>query len=596
MTDLPQTDAASKEADITSTVHHAETSDQDLGFETAADNLPNNYYRSIYFCGTMVACGASFGSGVGGFALAAAILTVINADIGPSAYLDWVALSYTLTVSIGLLLVGRLSDLFGRRYFFISGAALGLIGCIVCATAQSISTLIGGTTLIGLGAAAQISVVFVTAELVPVRHRFLANGFVYIWATPFTGMGPSISYAFVTYYGSWRPCYYLMIGVNALALACWVLFYFPPNFHMKHPGQRVLGYIKRFDIVGLVLFVGGLLTFLMGLSWGGTLHPWKSASVIVTIVVGAVALIAFGLWETYANLSEPLVPVRMLKNFEWFSIVMVLSISVTVYYAFSILWPQMVFGLYETDLIRGGLLCCLVGAGTNLGQLSSGLLGRRLGNQRWQFVTGTVLGGAFLGGVACVSPTNLTTTAVLITLGCWALGYTDSVGLAMAGIVIDDQRDIGTAVGLAGSIRNTISTIGTAVYTVILSNRLAQTIPAEVPPALVSAGLPSSSVADFITAYASGSAAALAAVPGINSTILEAGTFAYKHASADAYRTVFLSTIAFSGVAIIFAFFTADGTKRMTRDVAATLHQRSNVRLVGEGRNEAMYENKTETV
>lgn len=161
--------------------------------------------------------------GVGGFALAAAILNVINADIGPSAYITWVALSYTLTVSIGLLLVGRLSDMFGRRYFFISGSILGLIGCIVCAVAQTVGTLIGGTTLIGLGAASQISVVFVTAELVPVKHRFLANGFVYIWATPFTGMGPSISYAFLVHTGSWRGCYYLMIGMNALAATCWIL-------------------------------------------------------------------------------------------------------------------------------------------------------------------------------------------------------------------------------------------------------------------------------------------------------------------------------------------------------------------------------------
>ncbi len=150
-------------------------------------------------------------------------MTVINADIGPSPYLLWVALSYTMTVSIGLLLVGRLSDLFGRRYFFVAGSTLGLIGCIVCAVAQSVPTLIGGTTLIGLGAASQISVVFVTAELVPVRHRFLANGFVYIWATPFTGMGPAISYAFLVYHGSWRGCYYLMIGMNALAVSCWLL-------------------------------------------------------------------------------------------------------------------------------------------------------------------------------------------------------------------------------------------------------------------------------------------------------------------------------------------------------------------------------------
>lgn len=56
--------------------------------------------------------------------------------------------------------------------------------------------------------------------------------------------------------------------------------------------------------------------------------------------------------------------------------------------------------------------------------------------------------------------------AVLITPGSMALGYTGSVGLAMAGIAIDDQKDIGSAVGLAGCVRNTISTVGTAIYSV----------------------------------------------------------------------------------------------------------------------------------
>ena len=49
------------------------------------------------------------------------------------------------------------------------------------------------------------------------------------------------------------------------------------------------------------------------------------------------------------------------------------------------------------------------------------------------------------------------------TLGCWALGYTDSGSLAMAGIVIDDQDDIDTVMGLARCIRNIINTIGTVV-------------------------------------------------------------------------------------------------------------------------------------
>jgi MFS family permease len=59
------------------------------------------------------AIGASFGCGVGGFGLAAPVLSFINADIGPDPNVSWVSLSYLLTNSIGLLLVGRLSDLFG---------------------------------------------------------------------------------------------------------------------------------------------------------------------------------------------------------------------------------------------------------------------------------------------------------------------------------------------------------------------------------------------------------------------------------------------------------------------------------------------------
>lgn len=54
--------------------------------------------------------------------------------------------------------------------------------------------------------------------------------------------------------------------------------------------------IKRVDFVGVILFVAGLLLFLMGLSWGGSVYPWKSAHVIATIVVGFGVLIAFVAW------------------------------------------------------------------------------------------------------------------------------------------------------------------------------------------------------------------------------------------------------------------------------------------------------------
>lgn len=55
--------------------------------------------------------------GVGGFSLAAPILATTNTDIGPDPNYIWISLVYTLTCAIGQTLIGRLSDLFGRRWF-----------------------------------------------------------------------------------------------------------------------------------------------------------------------------------------------------------------------------------------------------------------------------------------------------------------------------------------------------------------------------------------------------------------------------------------------------------------------------------------------
>ena len=83
------------------------------GFVTDLDKLPNGYYRSSFFVGTMFAVGIGLSAAVGGFGLAAPALALINSEIGPDPNISWVSFVYTLTLSIGLLLVGRLSDLFG---------------------------------------------------------------------------------------------------------------------------------------------------------------------------------------------------------------------------------------------------------------------------------------------------------------------------------------------------------------------------------------------------------------------------------------------------------------------------------------------------
>jgi hypothetical protein len=161
----------------------------------------------------------------------------------------------------------------------------------------------------------------------------------------------------------------------------------------------------------------------------------------------------------------------------------------------------------------------------------------------------------------------------LIFIGCFFIGWNESICLTNSTILVRDQRDIGVAGGTAGSVRAALSAVFTAIYSAILSNRLSETVSSEVPPAVIDAGLPSSSVTQFIKALTAGTASALDAVPGVTAQIIAAGETAYKQANADAYRTVYLSTIAFSGLAVILSIFAPNTEKLMTGQVAATLHR-----------------------
>ena len=92
--------------------------------------------------------------------------------------------------------------------------------------------------------------------------------------------------------------------------------------------------IKKFDYIGLFLFTGGLLLFLIGLNWEGSLYPWTSVHVVSTITIGAPTIVAFLCWETFAKVEEPLIPIRLFANLPWVALIFVLAIVVTVYYAF----------------------------------------------------------------------------------------------------------------------------------------------------------------------------------------------------------------------------------------------------------------------
>lgn len=120
--------------------------DEIHGFEADFNTLPKGYYRSPFFLGTFLAVGLAIMCGTGAFGFAAPILGIINADIGPDNRYVWISLVYNAVLSVFLSPIGRLGDIFGRRYFFIGGSIVAIIGSVVCLTAKNIPTMVSASS------------------------------------------------------------------------------------------------------------------------------------------------------------------------------------------------------------------------------------------------------------------------------------------------------------------------------------------------------------------------------------------------------------------------------------------------------------------
>jgi MFS family permease len=137
----------------------------EAGFEENAEKLGRSYFLTSSFIGSFLAIGLGFWAGNAGFAYTGPILPIINADLGPDPSVQWVALVHPVGLSIGMTIVGRLGDLFGRRWFFIGGAFMALVGTLISALAVNLNMLIVGAMIKALAASTQLSVYYAMVSL-----------------------------------------------------------------------------------------------------------------------------------------------------------------------------------------------------------------------------------------------------------------------------------------------------------------------------------------------------------------------------------------------------------------------------------------------
>ncbi|KAF2024793.1 MFS general substrate transporter [Setomelanomma holmii] len=489
-----------------------------IGGELA--DMPKGYFRSVNFIGTVIAvCTGSICAYLG-WVLPANTLALINQDIGPSPNLGWVGTVWILGSAVGFLLVGRLSDIFGRKWMVIGTTVLSIVGNIVGATAHSIETLIAANACNGVAAAGQLSFGIVLGELVPNKQRGPIVTLVFMSSLPFAVFGPIIARKFIdSTAAGWRWSYYLGIIFGVITIALYQFLYHPPTYNQLHVnGKTKWQAFKELDFVGIFLFIAGCVLFLIGVSWGGQVYPWTSAHVLCTIIIGIFTLFAFGLYEQYLCHTIPLMPPRLFKDVGFVAIVVAACIGAMVYYSMTIVWPTLITTVYTPDVIAVGWQSSVVGGGVLLGQFVGGLALSYLPKVKWQCITLAVLATAFVGSLAALGPDTHTFVITMGVLGCFVIGWIDNITFPGVTLVIEPQ-DIGLATGVLGSIRALGGAVAQAIYVSILTNKSAQFIPSMVTPAATNAGLPASSLPALFQGLTLGN---FTAVPGINTQIIAA--------------------------------------------------------------------------
>ena len=228
-------------------------------------------------------------------------LPSIREDFGGSIEsLEWTVNAYTLSFAVFLITGAALGDRFGRRRIFVLGLSGFTVASALAALAPSIEALVAARAVQGLGAAMVTPLTLtLLSEAFPGRRRGLALG---VWAGVSglgVALGPFVGGAVVEGI-SWQWIFWLNVptGLVLVPLAARML-------------SESFGPGRRLDLPGVALVATGLLGITFGIVRGQPLG-WGSATVLVSLGVGAALIAAFLIWETRAE--EPMLPMRFFRS------------------------------------------------------------------------------------------------------------------------------------------------------------------------------------------------------------------------------------------------------------------------------------------
>ena len=404
----------------------------------------------------------------------ATTMPLIIADLGGFDRYTWAATSYMVTATLAFPIVGRLSDIYGRRLFMLLGLAIFAVGSILLGFSESMTQVVIYRAVQGVGGGTVMTCCYVSvADLFHPTERGKFHGLLSaVYGVSFV-VGPILGGFFADAL-SWQWAF-LVIGLAAFPVLLLTALVFPK------PGSRTEN--RELDLTGMIVLVLAVPPLLIALSSGGVQYEWGSPLILGMLLFSLAMIGLFVAIE--ARAESPIVPLSLYADpVVSLSVVVMLLASFGMYGSvlFLPLLFQVAFGYSAAE--SGGLLVPMLLGMVVGGVVAGQVLSRTSGLYRIQAL---VCAGLMTAGLFLLSTLGATDGVVL------SLIYIVIAGLGIGGIVatlsIGVQNHVpfgvvGAATSALQFYRSVGGVMGLAVLGLLLATRFSSSLEEATPEAV----------------------------------------------------------------------------------------------------------------
>lgn len=375
------------------------------------------------------------------------------------AQVAWSMTAYTLALATVIPMTGWAADRFGTKRLYMSAIALFVVGSVLCSLAWDVSSLVGFRVLQGLGGGMllPLGMTIMTRAAGPHRvGRVMAVLGIPMLLGP---IGGPILGGWLIEVATWQWIFLINVPIGIAAL----IYAF--NALPKDAPEPS----ESFDWFGMLMLSPGLATFLFGVSSIPEEGTVAAPRVIIPAVIGAVLIVAF-VWHAFRP-EHPLLDLRLLKNRQLTVAVITMGLFAVAFFGANILFATYFIQVRGETTLAAGLLVAPIGIGAMLTMPSAGTLVDRIGPGKI-VLTGLTL---ITGGMAVLTQVGAETSYVVLLSALFVMGL--GMGGTMmptmtAALATLRDRTIARGSTLMNIIQQVAASIGTAVFSVVLTNQL----------------------------------------------------------------------------------------------------------------------------